>query len=309
MAININNLLEFMNPFRGKKKIRQEPWSHHMSVSTRKKYQLLQKELAANSRVIVAFSGGVDSLLLLHAAVDAVGSENVVAVIGVSPTVPADELEEAQKLAGELDVQLQTVDTGVMLDEHFISNPAERCYHCRVNLAEVLMIFHEEGAAIMDGANADDLTDYRPGLRAANERGVIHPLIDAGITKQDVRGILKYLGYPEQVYNKPAAPCLSSRIPYGENITLEKLKRIEEGERHLRKIGFLESRVRHLETSLGPVGVVELKGDGVDMLDAGVRREMVLFFKKLGFKRVLLNLEGFRSGNLNDVLDLEGWEE
>ena len=298
--------------------------------------------------VTIAFSGGVDSLLLLHASVEALGPRNVEAVIGVSPTLPKRELEEARRLAAELGVTLREPDTGIMDHGFFTSNPPDRCYHCRVNLGSILKDGGErdgekeraegdgekeraEGNGergksgretgspphhpgdhrtpeVLDGANADDPDDYRPGLRAASEAGIGHPLVGVGITKADVRTLLRELGYPETVWSKPAAPCLSSRIPYGQRITPEKLTRIEEAEEILRELGLGGSgsggvRVRYLETVMGDVALVELPDD---LWEKGTRREgreeLTGRLRRIGFARVLLDMEGFRSGKLNDVL-------
>jgi pyridinium-3,5-biscarboxylic acid mononucleotide sulfurtransferase len=287
-----------------------------MGPAPLQKYLNLKDRLASFPWVVVAFSGGVDSLLLLHAATKALGPDQVEAVIGIAPTLPKRELEEARAFAADLGVRLHELDTGVMAEKEFLSNPVERCYHCRVNLTEVLtQMKHEtEGrvggsagergsAILLDGANADDLADYRPGLRAASEGGVLHPLIEAGITKQDVRELLRELGYPEAVCMKPAAPCLSSRVPYGEPITHKKLGRIEQAEGFLQTLGFSGMRVRHLETSLGDTAIIELPAD---QFSAGseeeIRRKISTMFRELGFARILLDLEGFRSGGMNDVL-------
>lgn len=284
-----------------------------MASASHPKYQDLLDRLGSFPRVVVAFSGGVDSLLLLHAAVEALGTDRVDAVIGVAPTLPKRELEEARAFAADLGVRLHELDTGVMAEEDFLSNPTDRCYHCRVNLTNTLHLLHdgrvggsagERGNAILlDGANADDLSDYRPGLRAASEGGVRHPLIEAGITKQDVRTLLRELGYSEAVTMKPAAPCLSSRIPYGEEITREKLSRIEKAEGVLRSLGFSGTRARYLETSLGDTAVIELPAKQfAEGAKEDTRKEIASQLRDIGFKRILLDLEGFRSGGMNDVL-------
>ena len=253
--------------------------------------------------VVVAFSGGVDSLLLLHASVEALGSDRVEAVIGVAPTLPKEELKEARAFSETLGVQLHEIETDVMEFEPFTSNPPERCYHCRIRLSEVLDSVALGGRTVMDGANADDLLDYRPGIKAADEHGVIHPLIMTDFTKKDIRDTLRTLGYPAEVYDRPSSPCLSSRIPYGEEITHEKLIRVERAEKYLKSMGFRELRVRHFALAGNPTAVVEIAGSGLDMMTTGAREEAVAQLKSIGFTRVLLDLEGFRSGKLNDLID------
>jgi len=280
-----------------------------METTILTKYTHLLDQLRGYGQAIVAFSGGVDSLLLLHAAVDALGSENVEAVIGVSPTLPKDELNRAREYCRKLGVVLRELETEVMEYEMFTVNPAERCYHCRVKLSHVLLAVGGEGKTLMDGANADDLNDYRPGIRAADEHGILHPLVLSGIGKQDVRDLLKYLAYPEEVYNRPSSPCLSSRFPYGDEITNEKLGRVEQGEGFLRELGFRELRVRHYDLGTGPTAIVEIADSEHELINDAMRTQILGRLKGIGFTRVYLNLEGFRSGSLNDALDLGGEEE
>jgi uncharacterized protein len=186
-------------------------------------------------------------------------------VIGTAPTLPDRELEEARSFARDLGVRLHEIETDVMDHEPFTTNPPDRCYHCRVQLSKVLESIASKGKTVIDGANAEDLEDYRPGIKAADEHGVIHPLIVNGFRKIDIRNALQGLGYPGEIYRKPSSPCLSSRSPYADEITREKLERVEQAESALRGRGFTELR-----------------------------------------ERVLLDMEGFRSGKMNDFIDVEG---
>ena len=273
------------------------------------KYSALLDLLGSYEGIVVAFSGGVDSLLLLHASVEALGSDRVEAVIGVAPTLPKEELKEARAFSEKLGVRLHEIETDVMEFEPFTRNPPERCYHCRIRLSEVLDSVALGGRTVMDGANADDLLDYRPGIKAADEHSVIHPLIITDFTKKDIRDTLRTLGYPAEVYDRPSSPCLSSRIPYGEEITHAKLDRVERAERHLKSMGFRELRVRHVAIAGKPAAVVEIAGSEMVKMGTGVREEIIAQLKSMGFSRIFLDLEGFRSGKMNDLIDASGGKE
>jgi len=273
-----------------------------LSEESEQRYSKLREIISTFPGAVVAFSGGVDSLLLLHAAVESLGRENIRAVIGLSPTLPLGELRDARRLTGKLGVELIELETGVMEIPEFTSNPSDRCYHCRKRLNTLLKSVCREGWAVFDGASLSDLGDYRPGLRAADEAGVRHPLIEAGIRKKDVRAILRALCYPKEVYSRPSSPCLSSRIPYGEEITPEKLGRIEAGEEFLRTEGFRELRVRHYIIQGRPAAVVELGKRESAGLTPDRMNEIAEGLSGAGFRRVFLDLQGLRSGNLNDAL-------
>ena len=248
--------------------------------------------------VVVAYSGGVDSSLLLRVAHEVLG-ERALGVIGRSDSYAARELALAMEQAAGFGARVEIVTTGELSDPRFRSNPANRCYHCKGELyrrlAEVAL---RTGArAVLDGTIADDLGDWRPGRKAAEERAVRSPLAELGFTKRDVRSAASSYGL--QSHDKPASPCLASRIPYGSEITVEKLKMVEEGEALLRSLGFPEMRVRHH----GDVARVEVPLADLPRLAAsGVRERVVEGLKALGFVHVAVDLAGLRSGSLNDAL-------
>src|SRR5262245_23188854 len=196
-------------------------------------------------RVAVAFSGGVDSTLVLKLAVEALGRDNVLAVTGVSGSLAASELDDAKSLAEKIAARHLLVNTNEMQDPNYLANPTNRCFYCKTELyTQMDSILAEHGLhAAVNGTNADDLGDFRPGLKAADQHAVRSPLAEAGITKAEVRALSAEFGLPTA--DKPAAPCLSSRVQYGEQITPEKLRMIERAEKLLHEMGFRECRVRH----------------------------------------------------------------
>jgi uncharacterized protein len=256
----------------------------------------LEAELAHLGSACVAFSGGVDSSLVLAAAARALGADHVVAFTAVSATYLPEELRTARALAVTLGVRHVVVETHEFDDPEFIGNPRERCYFCKRQLvAEMARVAAETGcAALLDGANVDDLGDHRPGMRATAERGVTHPLLAAGVGKDEVRRLSKELGLV--TWNAPQQACLASRIPYGEPITVEKLQAVAAAERVLRELGFRQCRVRHH----GSVARVEVEsgelGRALEAREAIARR-----LRAFGFTYVTLDLEGFRSGSMNEV--------
>ncbi len=246
-------------------------------------------------RVVVAYSGGVDSSVLLRVAHDVLGAA-CVGVIGRSDSYARRELELALAQAATFGARIEIVTTGELSDPNFASNPTDRCYHCKrelyARLAEVAA--REGGAVVMDGTIADDLADWRPGRRAAAERDVRSPLAELGFRKADIRAVAAHLGLPSEA--KPASPCLASRIPYGQSITAEALAQVERAEEALREAGFAELRVRHH----GDVARIELPlADMSTLLRAPVRERIVGAVRAAGFRFVALDLEGFRSGSLN----------
>ena len=273
-----------------RREIETIPWEEKLSR--------LRTQLAELSSAIVAYSGGVDSSVLLRVAHEVLG-DRVVGVIGRSDSYAQRELELALEQAAGFGARVEIVTTGELSDPRFRSNPANRCYHCKGELYRRLAeVADRTGArAVLDGTIADDLGDWRPGRRAAEERAVRSPLAELGFTKRDVRGAAA--GYGLESHDKPASPCLASRIPYGSEITVEKLKMVEEGEALLRSLGFPEMRVRHH----GDVARIEVPLADLGRLTApGVRERVVEGLKALGFLHVALDLAGLRSGSLNDAL-------
>ena|SRR5436190_11814144 len=248
--------------------------------------------------VLVAYSGGVDSSLLLRVAHEVLG-ERALGVIGRSDSYAARELALALEQAAGFGARVEIVTTGELSDPRFRSNPANRCYHCKGELYRRLAeVADRTGArAVLDGTIADDLGDWRPGRQAADEHAVRSPLAELGFTKRDVRSAAASYGL--ESHDKPASPCLASRIPYGSEITVEKLEMIEAGEALLRSLGFPEMRVRHH----GDVARIEVPLPDLGRLTApGVRERVVEGLKALGFLHVALDLAGLRSGSLNDAL-------
>ena len=267
--------------------------------SLESKYQCLQDVLRSIQSVAVAFSAGGDSTLLLKVALDVLGKENVIAVTGKSPSLPAAEYDQARSLVEELGVQHLVVETDEFDNEDYLANPPNRCYFCKVNLYDNIsraIQCHGFGT-IISGANLDDHSDWRPGLKAGDEHGVRAPLAEAGLTKEDVRKLSKRLGLPTS--DKPASPCLSSRIPYGERVTPEKLKMVEQAEAFLRQLGLSDCRVRHHDN----LARIEIPADLIEhYMKPDLRRRIDQEFRRIGYAYVSMDLRGFRSGSLNEVL-------
>jgi uncharacterized protein len=248
---------------------------------------------------LVAFSGGVDSSFLLRVAHDVLG-ERCIALTTMSPTMPANDLAAARALAGGLGVEHLLVDADELQIAGYAENPPNRCYFCKDNLYVICAAERARRgvAAVLDGANVDDLSDHRPGLRAAEEHGVRHLLVEAGFSKADVRAASRALGLP--TWDRPASPCLSSRFPYGTRITRERLAQIEDAERFLHAHGFPEVRVRYHDA----VARLEVPvADMARLLDRELRARVVAELRRLGFAYVTLDLQGFRSGSLNETLE------
>jgi uncharacterized protein len=260
------------------------------------KKNLIINKLKECESLIVALSGGVDSALLLALAVLALGQERVLAVTGASPSLPAEDLEDARAIARSLGARHEVVATREMESAGYRANAGDRCYHCRSALFETLgKLARERGiAAVAYGAIADDGADFRPGMRAAEERGILAPLLDAGICKSEVRFLAAEAGL--SLKDKPAAACLASRIPVGTEVTAGRLSQVERAERGLRMLGFRQLRVRHH----GEIARLELDEQGGRLLaDRELRDKVVRVVRDAGFRFVALDLEGYRTGSLN----------
>ncbi|MFA6132967.1 MAG: ATP-dependent sacrificial sulfur transferase LarE [Phycisphaerae bacterium] len=248
-------------------------------------------------RVVVAFSAGVDSTFLLALAVETLGTSNVLAATGVSPSLPQRELDEARKLAAKIGVEMVEIVTDEQDDPNYAANPARRCFFCKSALFTRLTDLQRERgfSAVVSGANAADPGDFRPGLEAGRKLGVRNPLMEAGLTKADIRAASRTRGLP--TWDKPAMACLASRIPYGEAITPQRLGRIEQAEDYLKDLGFGQCRVRDHDT----VARIEVPPDNLVRL-LHERAGIIERFKSLGFTYISLDLQGLRTGSMNEVL-------
>ena len=263
------------------------------------KFLRLQEILRGLGRVLVAYSGGVDSAFLLKVAHDMLG-DDAQGVLAHSESLDRNEYVAARGVAESMGIAVRVIETDEYSNENYRRNAPDRCYHCKAELFDRLgEIAAAEGFPwVVDGSNFDDRGDYRPGMKAREERGVRSPLLEAELTKSEIRSYSRQLGLP--TWDKPAAPCLSSRIPYGSEVTREKLRQVEAAEAGLRALGFRVLRVRHR----GDVATIEIPREEFStLLKDGVREAAIQAVTEAGFRCVALDLKGFRSGSLNEVLE------
>ena len=270
-----------------------------MTDTAEQKYSRLLEMIGSLDGAVVAFSGGVDSSLLLAAAVEALG-QRALAVTGRSPSLASDEYDVACEVAAQLQARHQTIDTDEIDNPEYQQNSTTRCFVCKSTLFTALQqLARDEGLAmVLEGSNADDTSDFRPGMEAAHKLGVRAPLVEVGLSKDEIRELAKARQIP--VWDKPSLACLASRVPYGSRITRQRLARIEQAELAVRARGFRQLRVR----DHGVVARIEVGPQELDrLLDPDLRQELSAAVKEAGFKYVALDLDGYRTGAMNEVLD------
>ena len=263
------------------------------------KYDRLREIVRGLGSTLVAFSAGVDSTLLLRVCVDELGPDRAVAVTAVSESYPSHELTQAKRLARDFGARLVLVDTHELEDENYASNPNNRCFYCKQELfTTIFPVAEREGLkTVVYGANLDDTGDYRPGMQAARQLGARAPLLEAEMGKPEIRAVSRALGL--ETWDKPAFACLSSRIPYGERVTEEKLQQIDRAEIALVGEGFRQVRVRHH----GEIARIEVPpGELARFFEGGRNERVSRALKQIGFRYVALDLQGYRSGSLNEGL-------
>jgi len=266
------------------------------------KYNRLKRILGELQKVAVAYSGGVDSTFLLKATVDTLGPDNVLACIGVSASLAKSQYDQAIKSAKIIAAQVQEVHVDELSDNNYAANKADRCFHCKSHLYSLLKDIADQRGfnCIICGSNLDDMDDFRPGNRASKVFGVRSPLMEAQLTKEDIRQLSRQMNLPTA--DMPASPCLASRISYGLEVTEQRLKQIEQAEDFLRSLGLVEFRVRHHDT----VARIEVHAEDMEKVTGGPNRlKIVEKLQSLGFKYVTVDLQGFRSGSLNVMLTEE----
>jgi len=270
-----------------------------MDQSIKEKYDRLKEVFQSMGHVLVAYSGGVDSTLLLKVAKDTLGERNILAVTALSPLYPDRELTGAKNLTKEMGVRHLLIKSNELEIEGFSKNPPNRCYYCKKELFGELqnLAQKEEIPFIIEGSTLDDEKDHRPGRRAIQELGVRSPLKEAMFTKEEVRELSNALGLT--TWDKPSFACLASRFPYGEEITVDKLKMVDEAENFLFGLGFRQVRVRHH----GNLARIEIYPEEIErLMDGSLRERVVSHLKKIGYNYVTVDLQGFRSGSMNEVL-------
>lgn len=266
-------------------------------MNTTDKLKKLKDILSDMKKVVVAYSGGVDSSFLLKVAADTLGSVNVRAVLAISPTYPSREYEKAMETASAIGIDVDIISTKETEDPKFKNNPIDRCYFCKHELFTKIAGYIDSGDFInmIDGSNMDDLSDHRPGKKALREKQVRSPLQEAGLTKSEIRQLSRELGL--KTWNKDALACLSSRFPYGESIDLQKLQMVDEAENFLSDLGFTNIRARHEKNTLR----IEITPSQIQRFaDDSLRLTIVSRMKELGYHYVSIDLEGYRQGSLNE---------
>jgi uncharacterized protein len=269
------------------------------AVSPEEKERRLRVLLSSYGSVIIAFSGGVDSAYLAYVAHSEMG-DRALAVTGDSASYPTFQRELADRLTAQFGIRHEIILTEEFEDPNYITNPPNRCYYCKTELYTKLSALAREWGfeVICDGTNADDTGDYRPGRQAAREIGVRSPLLECGLTKSDIRELSRHAGLP--TWNEPASACLSSRVPYGQVVTIEKLSMVDKAEIALKELGFRQVRVRHHDD----VARIEVAEEEMPRaLNQEMAQLMAAALKLLGFKYVALDLEGYRTGSLNEALN------
>jgi len=265
------------------------------------RYEELISYIKPLNKVIVAFSGGIDSYFVLKASLDSLGKENVLAITGDSPALKQSEREQSRKLASAIGANHKIIFTEELNDPNYFNNPNNRCFFCKDELYDKLtgMKNDLEYNYVLDGTNFDDMSDYRPGYKASRNHGIKSPLVDLKYTKNEIRNISHVLGL--EIWNKPASPCLSSRIPYGQQVTKEKLAMIEQAEEVLESLGFMEYRVRHIEAGdkikLAKIEIAQNEMEKI--FDKRVFNDIDGKLRIIGYDYVTLDLNGLRSGSLN----------
>ncbi len=270
---------------------------NELNTALKEKLQLLESWFRQRKGSLVAFSGGIDSTLVLYLARMFQGRDNAIGVISNSESLKNKDFKLAQSFCEEFDIQLRIIKTQELNDTRYSQNPINRCFFCKDHLFHDLQEMKQEylGFEILSGTNFDDLGDYRPGIDAAQKNLVLSPLVDCKVTKEEIREIARYFNLPN--WNKPASPCLSSRIPYNQAVTLEKLRQIESAEDLLNSYGFEDIRVRHF----GTYGKIEVKQDDLQKLHL-IREKVSGELIELGFERIEIDEEGLVSGKMNRVL-------
>lgn len=266
-------------------------------MNLKDKYNSLQKILKELDKVIVAYSGGVDSTLLLKAAVDTLGNEKVLACIAEGPSLPNSQYLQAVEMTKNMGIKVRIVRPNELADAKYAENKADRCFHCKSHLYKILedIARQEKFGCVICGCNFDDRSDFRPGNRAAEVFAVRCPLMEAELTKEDIRNLSRQLGLPTA--DVPASPCLASRIAYGLKITEQRLKQVEEAEEVIRELGLVEFRVRHHDT----IARIEVHREDIEKIVSECSR-IVEKLQAIGFKYVTIDLQGFRSGSMNEIL-------